>query len=101
MKVEFDSDTDMATITDKYWWCPECNHAESYHPEPYWLIERVVDGIPHWWKRGDGQYSDAMAMDRWTTDANEARHYESKADAEFVMGNQMPGCVATEHLIVG
>jgi hypothetical protein len=66
--------------------------------EPYWLIERTIEGVPHWWKRQYGQYGDAMLPERWTTDANEARKYDCKAEAEYVMGCQMPGCVATEHI---
>lgn len=64
----------------------------------YWLIERTIDGVQYWWMGAVGKNSDWMASDRWTIDANKARHYDSKADAKFVMGNQMPGCVATEHI---
>lgn len=64
----------------------------------FWMIERIIEGVPHWWKRKDVQYGEAMLRERWTSNANEARKYPSKANAEFVMGNQMPGCVATEHL---
>lgn len=68
--------------------------------EPFWMIEQVINGVPHWWKRDDGQFGDAMASERWTTRANEARHYSSKRDADFVIGNDMPNCVATEHLFI-
>lgn len=68
--------------------------------EPFWMIERIIEGAPHWWKRKDGQCGDAMLRDRWTSDANEARKYASKAAAEYVMGTQMSGCVATEHLFI-
>ncbi len=66
----------------------------------YWLIEKQINGQAHWWVRADGQFGYWDEPERWTTDASQARHYESKWEAEYVIGTQMTGCVATEHIDV-
>jgi hypothetical protein len=63
----------------------------------FWMIEKHIDGNPYWWIRRDGQNEFWDNPDRWTQDPTKARHYESKAEAEFVLGRDMVGCVATEH----
>jgi hypothetical protein len=74
-----------------------------------WMIERIIDGVPHWWIREPGQFSDWYDPKRWTTDPNKARKYNTKSDAEFVIGNakapmgsktDMSGCIATEHVFM-
>ena len=64
----------------------------------FWMIEKSINGVAHWWMRKAGQigYWDEPA--RWTTDPGKAKKYETKVVAEFVMGEDMVGCIATEHL---
>ena len=65
----------------------------------FWMIEKKIDGNPHWWMRRPNQYGEWNAPDRWTMDPNLAKHYDSKREAEFVMGREMAdgGCIATDH----
>jgi hypothetical protein len=62
-----------------------------------WMIEKQINGVPHWWIRKPGQYEFWDLPHRWTTDPNAARLYDTRADAEFVIGKDMVGCVATDH----
>ena len=64
----------------------------------YWMIEKSINGVAHWWIRKDGQNEWWDLPHRWTTDSSKARHYESKSDAEWVMGTDMVGCIATGHI---
>lgn len=63
-----------------------------------WMIERNIDGRPHWWMRRDNQFGDWDAPDRWTTDPNKGKKYFTLHDAEHVIGSEMIGCTATEHM---
>ena len=63
-----------------------------------WMIEKRIDGVPHWWTRKPNQYSYWDDRDRWTTNPNIAKQYDTRADAEYVIGCDMVGCVATEHV---
>jgi hypothetical protein len=68
-----------------------------------WMIEKQINGEPHWWIHKPGQDEFWDLPHRWTTDPNTARHYDSRAAAEWVIGYkyhkiQMVGCVATEHV---
>jgi len=69
--------------------------------DPYWLIEQIIDGNAHWWMREPNQYTYWGDKPRWTRDSSKARRYKTKADAEFVIGDDMVGCTATEHLDIG
>lgn len=62
-----------------------------------WLIEKLINGVPHWWTRQPNQFGYWDGPDRWTTDSYKARKYNSKADADHVIGSDMVGCFATEH----
>ena len=68
--------------------------------DSWWMIEKYIDNIPHWWIHNDGQNDFWDSPDRWTTDHNLARHYNSKAEADYVIGKDMVGCVATEHELI-
>ena len=63
-----------------------------------WMIEKTINGTPHWWVIENGQHEHWDNPNRWTSDPNKGRKYDTKADAEYVMGGQMIGCVATEHI---
>ncbi len=70
-----------------------------------WMIEKQIDGVPHWWMRRNGENGDdPNNILRWTTDPNKARRYESKAEAEWVIGKgysdliQIEDAIATEHI---
>lgn len=91
MQVEVNSDQDMQCVTDQYWWCPECNHAESYQREQktYWLIELPSEsGPPEWFI---GQHMGPLPSGRaqvmpFSPDANDAvaagYRWSTKDDAE-------------------
>jgi len=68
--------------------------------DEYWLIEKIIDGAAHWWIPGHLESAHWNDPVRWTTDSSKARHYDSKADAEYVMGGEMVsvGCIATGHI---
>lgn len=69
----------------------------------YWMIEKQINGQAHWWipvrllpvNIKSTNWDDPC---RWTTDASKAVHYNSKEEAEYVMGLDMPSCKATEHI---
>lgn len=63
-----------------------------------WMIEKIIDGTSHWWMCQDSQFGDWDNPDRWTTDPNKSRIYATKQEAEYVIGSDMVGCIATEHL---
>jgi len=63
-----------------------------------WMIEKHIDGVPHWWMRKPNQYGYWDDRDRWTTNPNIAKQYATRADAEYVIGRDMVGCIATEHV---
>ena len=63
-----------------------------------WMIEKRINGVPHWWTRKPNQYSYWDDRDRWTTNPNIAKQYATRADAEYVIGRDMVGCIATEHV---
>jgi hypothetical protein len=67
------------------------------HGQTVWMIEKQIDGVAHWWMREHGQYTEWDAPERWTTDPNKARKYTTKGAAEYVMGTDMIGCIATSH----
>jgi len=69
--------------------------SETY---PYWMIEKSIDGAAHWWIADHTESTHWDHPSRWTNDSSKASHYETKAEAEYVMGGQMTECVATEHL---
>lgn len=62
--------------------------------KPFWMIERVIDGHHWWWARKPGCQS------YWTQDANEARRFEYRIEAEYVQGRDMPDATITEHLFI-
>ena len=64
----------------------------------FWMIEKSINGVAHWWVRRNGQNEYWGNPDRWTTDPSKARHYPSVEEAMYVMGHDMIGCIATEHL---
>jgi hypothetical protein len=64
------------------------------------MIEKTIDGVPHWWIRKPDQYGYWDDSDRWTTDPNKARHYSEQWEAIHVIGSDMVGCVATEHVFM-
>jgi len=64
----------------------------------FWMIEKPINGVAHWWVRREGQNEYWDNPDRWTTDPSKARHYLSVEEALHVMGHDMIGCIATEHL---
>jgi hypothetical protein len=66
----------------------------------FWMIEKVIDGVPHWWMRKNGQNGEWDSPDRWTTDPNKGRKYDTKLEAEYVIGRDMVGCIATEHIFM-
>jgi len=78
--------------------------------DSFWMIEKSIDGVPHWWMRKPGQHGDWDSPERWTTDATKARHFDSKYDALHVIGDanapieykyeNMIGCIATEHVFM-
>ena len=63
----------------------------------WWMIEKHIDGNPHWWVRHPYQNEYWDNPGRWTTDPNLGRKYDTRAEAEYVIGCDMVGCVATEH----
>ena len=64
----------------------------------YWMIEKRVDGVAHWWIVDHTEATHWNDPCRWTTDSSKARHYDYRHDAEYVMGLDMVGCIATEHM---
>jgi hypothetical protein len=66
---------------------------------PVWLIERVIDGRPHWLRwRG-------IAECQWVTSANLADqfdwHIAASREARLISQAQGIECQATEHLFLG
>lgn len=66
-----------------------------------WLIEKYIDGVPHWWVRSNGNNGDWDDPRRWTINSIKAARYDYKLSAEYVMGRQMTGCTTTYHEWVG
>jgi len=75
----------------------EAGAGEKMTNKTFWMIEKNIDGNPFWWVRRYGQDKYWDTSKRWTQDLTKARHYESKAEAEFFMGRDMVGCMITEH----
>jgi hypothetical protein len=65
------------------------------------MIEKSINGVPHWWMRRPGQDEYWDKPGRWTSDPNKGRKYATKNLAEYVMGRDMAGCIATEHVWMG
>ena len=71
----------------------------------YWMIEKNINGQAHWWMSKNGDNGEWDDVRRWTTDPNKARHFDSKADADFAIGSEhneafLVDCVATEHVFM-
>ena len=66
--------------------------------DPYWMIEKNINGVAHWWIADHSQATRWDDPCRWTTDSSKASHYTCESDAKYVMGYDMYNCVATEHL---
>jgi len=66
--------------------------------DPYWMIEKSINGVAHWWIHDPSESTHWDDPSRWTTDASKARQYAAQWEAQYVMGHQMPDCVATEHI---
>ena len=64
----------------------------------YWMIEKNIDGVAHWWMSRTTYNGSWDSPLRWTTNPHKARHYESKGGADYVIGKEMIGCFATEHI---
>ena len=62
----------------------------------YWMIEKRIDGAAHWWIPDHSQATHWDDPCRWTTDSSEAKHYDCRSYAEYVMGADMIECIATE-----
>lgn len=66
----------------------------------YWMIEQNINGVAHWWIPDHAQTTHWSDPCRWTTEPSKARHYKNQSEAEYVMGSDMVGCIATEHMDV-
>ncbi len=76
--------------------CGKCERCEYYKPlRTYWMIENKQG---HWWCSDNGANGGWNGPRRWTTDSNEARHFDEEWEAHYVMGDDMVGCIATEHM---
>ncbi len=64
----------------------------------YWMIEKSIDGVAHWWIPDHSESTHWDDPCRWTTDSSKARHYNEKWEAEFVMQPDMKDCSATGHI---
>ena len=64
----------------------------------YWMIEKSIDGQAHWWIPDHSESTHWDDPCRWTTDSSKAKHYDCKAAAQYVMGDQMPCCFVTGHI---
>ena len=64
----------------------------------YWMIKKNINGVAHWWIPDHSRATHWDAPCRWTTDSSEARHYDYRSEAEYVIGSDMIGCIATEHM---
>jgi len=62
------------------------------------MIEKSIDGVAHWWIPDRSRATHWNDPCRWTTDPEQAARYEDKADAEYVMGDQIEGAYVTEHM---
>lgn len=63
--------------------------------ETGWLIEMLVEGVPHWWSPRKGE---TPAQSGWSTMANDAIRYARKWDAEMVIEEiGWEDVTATEH----